>query len=71
MFEYPVHSNASCFTSYSSEVSSPKIEEFCPTSRLHTGTRGQQKLDVEVIITNQKIQLTLTIQSQMSNTPNG
>ena len=30
----PVDSNASCFTCFSSGVSSPEIAEFCPTLRL-------------------------------------
>jgi hypothetical protein len=49
----------------------PKSRSFARFRACITGTRGQQKLHVEVIITNQKIQQTLTIQSQMSNTPNG
>jgi hypothetical protein len=31
---FSVDSNASCFTSFSSGVSSPEIAEFCPTLRL-------------------------------------
>ena len=33
----PVDSNASCFTCFSSGVSSPEIAEFCPTLRLVYG----------------------------------